>query len=313
MPVKNIMTSTLLQMTVILLLGTVWRVLKPAGLTAEHTRLVLTQLVYYLLLPALVLVALWKAQMGQQTLFITVLCNLGILFSGGSLWLVLRGFRLENRQTGALILAVSIPNVTYLGLPVLEKTFGEFGRSIVMQFDLFGCEPLLFTVGILLAQHYGETHEKQDALWWSLCKIPPIWAAIIAVTCNLNHIPIPNWIEGVLATLAPSVAPLMLLSLGMGLQWQSLRWHNLPKVLPVLVIKLGLMPLFGLMLALRLGMSGDFLTASILEMAMPSMMFGIVLCDRYRLDSALYAMTVTLSTLLSLITIPLWYEYLVRF
>jgi predicted permease len=37
-----------------------------------------------------------------------------------------------------------------------------------------------------------------------------------------------------------------------------------------------------------------------------------VLCDRYRLDSGLYAMTVTLSTLLSLLTIPLWYQYLAK-
>jgi predicted permease len=136
---------------------------------------------------------------------------------------------------------------------------------------------------------------------------------MIAVTCNLNHIAMPLWLNAILSTLSPAVVPLMLLSLGMGLQWQSVRWHNFPKVFPVIVIKLWLMPLFALILALQLGMSGNFLTASILEMAMPSMMFGIVLCDRYRLDSALYAMTVTLSTLLSLITIPLWYRYLQLF
>jgi hypothetical protein len=142
------MTATLAQMTVLLLLGTLWRVLKPAGLTAEQTRLVLTQLVYYLLLPALVLSTLWKAKIGSDTLLIVSVCSSGILISGATLWLILRRFQVANSQTGALILAVAIPNVTYLGLPVLEQTFGTFGRSIVMQFDLFGCEPWLFTVGI---------------------------------------------------------------------------------------------------------------------------------------------------------------------
>lgn len=175
------MVSTLAQMTAIMLLGTVWRILKPAGLTAAQTRLVLTQLVYYLLLPALVLSTLWKARIGNETLLIATVCGSGILFAGCSLWVLLRRFRVVNAQTGALILAVSIPNVTYLGLPVLEKTFGEFGRSIVMQFDLFGCEPWLFTLGILLAQHYGESEEDHPPLWLSLLKIPPIWAAIIAV------------------------------------------------------------------------------------------------------------------------------------
>lgn len=307
------MVSTLAQMTAIMLLGTMWRILKPAGLSADQTRLVLTQLVYYLLLPALVLATLWKARIGNETLLIALVCGTGILISGSSLWLLLRRFRIVNAQTGALILAVSIPNVTYLGLPVLEQTFGDFGRSVVMQFDLFGCEPWLFTLGILTAQYYGETDQKHPPLWLSLCKVPPIWAAVVAVTCNLNQIIMPVWLNAILTTLSSAVVPLMLLSLGMGLQWQSVRWSNFPKVLPVIVIKLGLMPLFALALALQSGMHGQFLTASILEMAMPSMMFGIVLCDRYHLDSALYAMTVTLTTLLSLLTIPLWYSYLQQF
>lgn len=306
------MAATLAEMTALMLLGTVWRVLKPAGLTAEQTRFVLTQLVYYLLLPALVLSALSKAKIGRQSLEIALICSVGIVVSCAILWLLLRRFRVINVQTGALILAV-FPNVTFLGLPVLEKTFGEFGRSVVIQFDLFGFEPWLFTLGISAAQHYGAAREKADSVWLSLFKIPAVWAAVIAVACNLNQIAIPPELSVILSTLAVAIVPLMLLSLGMGLDWQSLHWRNFPKVLPVIVIKLVLMPLLALAVALRLGMSGDFLTASVLEMAMPSMMFGIVLCDRYRLDSGLYAMTVTLTTLLSLLTIPLWYNVMLGF
>jgi predicted permease len=39
---------------------------------------------------------------------------------------------------------------------------------------------------------------------------------------------------------------------------------------------------------------------------MPSMVIGIVLCDRYGLDTGLYAAAVTLTTLVSLITLPMW-------
>jgi len=39
---------------------------------------------------------------------------------------------------------------------------------------------------------------------------------------------------------------------------------------------------------------------------------GIVFCDRYKLDSALYAMMVTVTTALSLITLPLWHQLLTR-
>jgi len=44
--------------------------------------------------------------------------------------------------------------------------------------------------------------------------------------------------------------------------------------------------------------------------AMPTMVFGIVICERYKLDSELYAAAVTLTTIVSLITLPLWFNYL---
>ena len=50
--------------------------------------------------------------------------------------------------------------------------------------------------------------------------------------------------------------------------------------------------------------------AAILDLAMPSMVLGIVFCDRYKLDSGLYAMAVTVTTLLSLVSLPFWYSLL---
>ena len=58
--------------------------------------------------------------------------------------------------------------------------------------------------------------------------------------------------------------------------------------------------------ALGVGLDGVILIGTVMEAAMPSMVIGIVLCDRYGLDTGLYAMAVTLTTLLSLVTLPLW-------
>ncbi|MDH5591498.1 MAG: AEC family transporter, partial [Gammaproteobacteria bacterium] len=44
--------------------------------------------------------------------------------------------------------------------------------------------------------------------------------------------------------------------------------------------------------------------------AMPTMVFGIVICERYQLDSELYAAAVMLTTLSSLLTLPLWFQWL---
>ena len=70
------------------------------------------------------------------------------------------------------------------------------------------------------------------------------------------------------------------------------------------------MPIFAVYLVDHLTMANNYKAAAVLDLAMPSMVLGIVLCDRYQLDSSLYAMAVTVTTALSLIALPLWYEVL---
>ena len=66
------MFEVLVQMSGLIVCGIGWRLVKPAGLDPVQTRKVLTSLVYYLLLPALVLSVLWKVELGKSTLFIAL-------------------------------------------------------------------------------------------------------------------------------------------------------------------------------------------------------------------------------------------------
>ncbi len=302
------MISVLTQMSALILCGIGWRLFRPAGLAADQARLVLTNVVYYLMLPALVLSVMWNASLGLESLKISFLASASVMAAIAVTWAIFRGWNIAGSQLGALIIAASFPNITYLGLPVLEQTFGSWARSVAIQFDLFACTPLLLTVGVMIARHYGSG--GKGGILLSLLKVPPLWAGVFAVTMNIQGIPQPDWLSGFFKLLSPGVVPLMLIALGMGLRLDSLHWRNLPKVLPVILVQLILMPLFGWALAIPLGLTGDLLAASVLETAMPSMVLGLVLCDRYKLDGSLYAMAVTITTGLSLFTLPLCYELL---
>jgi len=306
------MNSTLIQMTLLMACGIGWRRLRPAGLTAEQTRLVLTTFVYYLLLPAMVLDVLWAADIGLQSFQYTILGVGCIVFAMLCIWMVGTLFKFEDKRLGAMILAAAFPNVTYLGLPVLEQTFGSWARSVVIQMDLFATAPFLFTIGIMIVRHYGEDTSKKPKSALSYLNAPPFWAAAIAVILNLNGLVAPVWFAGVLQKLSAAVVPLMLFSLGLALNWQAVTGRNIPYVMPVILIKMLLMPLFAILLVSYLPMEGKYKAAAVLDMAMPSMVLGLVFCDRYRLDSALYAMTVTVTTALSLITLPFWHGVLIN-
>lgn len=296
-------------MGALIAIGVLWRLARPGGMDMDAARLALISVVYNVLLPALVLVVLWEAPLGLDSVRIAIAAAGGVLAGMLLSWLVCRACDMPRAVTGAAILAAAFPNATYLGLPVLEATLGPWARGVAIQYDLFACTPLLLTVGIMVAQAFGTRTEPGNA-WQRLIRVPPLWAAVAGIVLNAAGIPLPPWPEGLLQLMASGVVPLMLLSLGMSLRWASLRSRSVGSVGPVLLIQLVLMPLIVWWLALGLGLDGQVLTAVVLEAAMPSMVLGVVISDRYGLDTALYAATVTLSTLLSLFTLPLWFDWL---
>ena len=302
------MNQVLPQMAALIVCGVLLRFFKPSGMDPDSVRRVITGLVYILLLPALVLSVLWKTHLGLETFEIALVAATGVLGALLVIHLVFRNSSASNSVVGTLFLAAAFPNATYLGLPVLEKTFGPWARSIAIQYDLFACTPLLLTVGILIARRYGSAGNGEHPLL-ALLKVPPLWAAVTAVILNSSGIPLSAGLEGFLQTLANGVVPLMLIALGMALRWETRQLGHLPLVLLVLVIQLAAMPLLAWGLTSLLGLTGDLRTAVVLEAAMPCMVLGVVLCDRYGLDTGLYATTVTLSTAISFFTLPLWFHW----
>lgn len=151
-------------MTLIMTLGIGWRLVSPAGLTADKTRNVLITVVYYVFLPALILDVLCSADIDIHSLDISLIGVNSILLTMLVIWMMTLIFKFSRPQTGAIILATSFPDVTYLGLPILEQTFGNRARSVVIQLDFFAASPLLFTVGIMIARHYGEDIGKYKAM-----------------------------------------------------------------------------------------------------------------------------------------------------
>lgn len=304
------MHMVLLQMTALILCGVAWRLFKPEGLDPVQTRKVLTSLVYYLLLPALVLSVLWKAELGANSLLIAASAAFGIIVGLILSAISCRICGLTSRESGALMLAATFPNATYLGLPVLEATFGPWARSVAIQYDLFACTPLLFTVGIWVAARMGTQSQTKSSSYLVLLKIPAIWAVFLALGLNGFDIPIPALVGDILGLLERGVVPLMLISLGLSLEWQSSRLKQLPSLIPTILLTLFIIPAIVLGFTQVVGLDEKLIPAVVLEAAMPSMVIGVVLCDRFNLDVGLYATAVSVTTVLSLVSLPIWYGWL---
>ncbi len=304
------MSGVVLQIGLLIIGGLIWRHFQPAGLSAHTVRSVLTSLVYYLLLPAFALLVLWQIQWNNAFIIIPALAMTGILVS----LLIMRvlggiiGY--DKAQLGALMIAGAFPNITYMGLPVLESTFGDWARAVVMQYDLFAVTPLLFSVGVMIGAKFGAATGQETRLWKIFAKMPYVWGAALALVLNVLDVPAPDALIAALRRMVDGIAPLMLIAVGLALNPQKLISRQIFSVVPVVVMQLFLTPLLLWPLAQFVGLEGDWLRAFLLEAAMPTMLFGLVICDRYGLDTELYATAVTVTTVLSLGTLPAWYHFL---
>jgi len=296
----------ILRMSVLIALGTLWRAIQPGGISAETIRKSLTTLVLYLMLPALVIKVLWQAELGINSFLISAVAITSIVSGLLASYFLCRVCSASRPVTGAVMLASAFPNVTYMGLPIMKELFGDWSTSLVIQYDLFACTPMLFTVGILIAQKYGQ-QGSTESVFKGLRNLPPLWAALIAIILNVFDIPMNESVTWVLDQLAHMVIPMMLFAVGLSLDWKFSLGNKVKNISVIVVSQLIIVPLTALMMVSLFGFTGDTKVVLVLEAAMPTMVIGLVLCDRYGLDTQLYATAVTITTVLSLITLNVWY------
>ena len=302
----------MLQISVLIAIGIAWQRFAPAHIPALAHRRALTDLVFYILLPALVLNVMWQAPLNITSIKISMTALSGIFTSLFLMWAIISllsmsGLNISKPQKGALLIAGTFPNSTYLGLPVTAQVLGGWTQATVLKYDLFACTPMILTVGVLIAHYFGDN--KSDIHpFRELLKVPPLWALALAGLLNVANMPQPIPVHNALSILGGGVVPLMLIALGMSIRWDTIKLKYLPLLLPVSLVSLLIAPLVVCYVASALHVPTDTLTVSVILAAMPTMIFGIVLCERYQLDSGLYAAAVFLTTVLSIGTLTVWFN-----
>ncbi len=305
------MLAALIQMGLLIACGTFWAHFAPAHIPVMAHRRAITDIVFVILLPALVLDIIWQTPLGTSSIKIAVVAAGGIVIGLCLMWGVTRWLVLRKETTGALLLAAAFPNSTYLGLPVLSQAIGPESRAVVLQYDLFACTPILLTGGIMLAQRFSMIKNTAIHPLKGVLRVPPLWAVVAGVALNVSEIAQPEILHKSLSLLAGAVVPLMLIVLGMSIRWRSLHLRYFPRLLPVVLISLLLVPLGVNWLGGMMELGSSLRVMTSLIAAMPTMVFGIVICERYHLDVDIYAAAVTLTTLSALVTLPFWHYVLV--
>ena len=202
--------------------------------------------------------------------------------------------RLAGLPLRTYLPVVSIGNNGNLGLPVCFFAFGQEGLALGVAVFV-ACSIGQFTLTPML--------QSGSPAWRTLVTTPVIYAAVIGTALLFSGFTLPEWIGRTVGLLGALLIPMMLLALGNTLG--GLKVSRLPFACLWSVVRLGVGFLVALLVAGVLGLEGVARGVLILQGAMPAAMFSYLFAARYDRSPDDVAGIVLLSTLLSIVTLPL--------
>ena len=202
--------------------------------------------------------------------------------------------KLTKSDKKGLYLPMVFGNTSYLGYPIALFAFGMDGLSRAIVYDMMN-SLVIFSFGIYIVHHRNELKEA--------FKVPVLYAVVIGLAVNLLNIQIPEALAQPVEMIGMITIPLALLVLGYKLTEIKLSGLGIAVLASVFKILGGFLVAF---LVIKLfsidGLARDIL---LLQATMPSAVMAMLLASKYERDASLVASIVFISTMLSIITIPL--------
>lgn len=258
---------------------------------------IVSDLIIYVTAPALFVVSLSTHHFLEGELLAIIFTACGVMLLSVLILVLLS--KLYDFPTGMYI-PVAFMNTGFIGFPIILMAYGMSGLARIIIYDVVN-GILIYSIGIYLLTDKTKRFE--------LFKTPVLYAAILGISLNYLHIRLPEALGVSLAMVGSTTIPLALILLGYKLGEAKIKKIKLP------VIGTALRLFFGLSISLLIvnifHIEGELRNILVISSAMPSALLGIVLSEKYKKeDSDVVASTIALSTLLSIIYIPLIITFL---
>ena len=266
----------------------------------------LSRLVINLTCPALILSSAMTGELPDRKYILPLLLISIVTYAilTGVAFLLPRYLTRQKSDEGAVGFALMFGNVGFMGYPVVASIFGHeavFYAAVLNVVNTF----VVFTVGTMLITGKSEVEERrfQKKVLYST----PMLAAYLTMLIVILRIDnIPEWISQPLIMLGNITAPAALLIIGSSMSNLSVRsLLGNRTVYATTLFRLILLPVGIYYLSLLLGFSQFVASLNMVVIAMPVATYGTILCLKYNKDTTFMAEVTFITTLLSVITIPI--------
>lgn len=266
----------------------------------------LSRLVINITCPALILSSSMTGELPDRR-FILPLLLISIvtyIILTGAAFLLPRYMTKRKENRGAIGFALMFGNVGFMGYPVVASIFGHeavFYAAVLNVVNTF----TVFTIGTILIT--GSSNIEGKRFEKKVLYSTPMLAAyltMLIVALEINNIP--GFICQSLTMLGNITVPAALLIIGSSMSQLPIRsLLGNTTVYLTTALRLALLPLAVYYLTRLMGFSQLVVNINTVVIAMPVATYGTILCLKYGKDTTLMAEVTFITTLLSMISIPL--------
>jgi predicted permease len=195
----------------------------------------------------------------------------------------------------------------YIPLPLIQKLFGARATGVLFLHNV-GVEAALWTVGIMLLSGANPRNG-----WRHIFNVP-LMAIALALVLNFAHAGawMPSFILSAAHSMGAAAIPMGILLTGAVFadqMRQSTTGSRDAIGLGACVLRLGLLPMAMMSLARWLPAPPELRHVILVQAAMPSAVFPVILAKHYGGDAPTALRIVLVTSALGLLTIPLWLRF----
>jgi malate permease and related proteins len=253
------------------------------------------EVLFYIGMPALSFTSMLSKQI--VLLDATKIWASALFILAGTGLVALIVFKIIHFKHSGLFVPIIIMNAVNIPFPVMSMAYGQDGLLAATLFYI-PVTLLSFTVGVMILSRRNWKDGIKETL-----KVPAIYGAVLGLTFNLAHIRVPDIAANSLETIGAMVIPLTLLVLGYRLS--SVRITDIPSTALASGIRLGVGLGMGMAAVNVFGLTGVSRSVVILDSAMPSAVNTSILAVKYGNEPELVSSVVFVTTVASLLIIPL--------
>ena len=265
----------------------------------------LSSLVINFTCPALILASAMTGDLPDRQLILPLLgiSALTYVLLTGVAFMLPRFLTKKKDNEGIVGFALMFGNVGFMGYPVVASIFGQqavFYAAVLNVVNTFA----VFTIGTILIE--GDLSDKRHFQKKVLYSTPMLSAYLAMLIVALGIDGIPGIISQPLTMIGNITVPAALLIVGSSMsQLSARRVLGNTTVYATTVFRLLLIPVGLYYLCSALGFDSYVVNINTIVLAMPVATYGTILCLKYNRDTTLMTEVTLITTLLSMVTIPL--------